>query len=154
MVELFEQFLKERQYLKNVTRKTLIWYQTAFQAFARLVTVATPADLNRRVLQAFVIGLRQRGVAPVSCNTYAKALNSFFKWLHSEGHLPTLLMVYEDPRVCRTRRHAGRAGRARGPGERPRSSRAHAYRSRSGCSRDRARGRAHARDRPASPNRA
>ena len=31
--------------------------------------------------------LRQRGVKPISCNTYIKALNAFCKWLHDEGHL-------------------------------------------------------------------
>ena len=31
MVDLFAQFLNERRYLKNVTNKTIIWYQTAFQ---------------------------------------------------------------------------------------------------------------------------
>lgn len=77
MVELFAQFVTERRYLKNVTNKTIIWYQTAFQAFTRLVNVSKPTDLTRQTLQAFVFGLRERGIAPVTCNTYAKAMNAF-----------------------------------------------------------------------------
>jgi len=34
-----------------------------------------------------VIRFRDRGVSPVSCNTYIKALNAFCRWLHEQGHL-------------------------------------------------------------------
>jgi hypothetical protein len=34
---LFERFLRERRDLKNVTPKTVVWYQTAFLAFTRTV---------------------------------------------------------------------------------------------------------------------
>lgn len=30
--------------------------------------------------------MRQRGVKPVRCNAYLRALNAFCKWLHQEGH--------------------------------------------------------------------
>ncbi len=30
---LFEQFLQERTYLKNVTPKTRVWYESAWKAF-------------------------------------------------------------------------------------------------------------------------
>lgn len=84
---LFEQFVRERRYLKNVTPKTVVWYETAFQAFTRAVPLAELGDLSKPRLQDFVVALRQRGLAPVSCNTYLKALNAFFAWLHAEGHL-------------------------------------------------------------------
>lgn len=93
MEELFAQFVKERRYLKNVTNKTIIWYQTAFQSFMRIVKVTRPADVTRQTLQAFVIGLREKGIKPVTCNTYAKAMNAFLKWLHDEGHISTLLVI-------------------------------------------------------------
>ena len=84
---LFERFLRERRYLKNVTPKTIVWYETAFKAFTRTVTVERPADLTKALLSDFVVRLRERGVSPVSCNTYGKALNVFFGWLVTEGHL-------------------------------------------------------------------
>jgi hypothetical protein len=31
---LFDQFLKERTYLKNVTDRTLVWYRVAFKNYA------------------------------------------------------------------------------------------------------------------------
>jgi site-specific recombinase XerD len=45
------------------------------------------------VLQEFVVRLRERGLAPVSCNTYVKGVNSFLAWLHAEGHLPAPLVL-------------------------------------------------------------
>jgi hypothetical protein len=44
---LFERFLRERRYLKNVTPKTVVWYQTAFLAFTRTVSVEGPDALNK-----------------------------------------------------------------------------------------------------------
>lgn len=69
---LFERFLRERRYLKNVTAKAVVWYETAFLAFTRSVRVAGLDDLSKPILQEFVVALRERGLSPVSCNTYLK----------------------------------------------------------------------------------
>jgi len=82
---LFEQFLAQRRYLKNVTPSTIEWYQTAFKALQKAHATPAPA-LTKSSLQQFVVSLRQRGVKPVSCNTYIKALNAFCLWLRNEGH--------------------------------------------------------------------
>jgi hypothetical protein len=81
---LFEQFLAERQYLKNVTPKTLAWYVTSFQSYQK----AQPATAlpSKASLHAWVIALRERGLRPVSCNTYIKALNAF--WLRRSETRP------------------------------------------------------------------
>ena len=81
---LFARFLRERRFLKNVTPKTVIWYETAFQTLTRTVVVSSPDDLSKSVLQDFVVGLRERGLSPVSCNTYGKAINAFLAWLRTE----------------------------------------------------------------------
>jgi hypothetical protein len=39
---LFHQFLRERQYLYNVTPQTLAWYEAAWRACTRAVPLATP----------------------------------------------------------------------------------------------------------------
>lgn len=90
---LFKQFLRERRYLKNVTPKTVIWYENAFDALTRSVAVSAPNDLTKPVLQEFVVRLRERGLSPVSCNTYIKAINAVLAWLHAEGHLSTKLSL-------------------------------------------------------------
>ncbi len=86
---LFGEFLAQRRYLRNVTPSTIEWYDTAFKALQR--THGPNPPLTRRSLQAFVVDLRERGVKPISCNTYIKALNAFCRWLHDEGHLPERL---------------------------------------------------------------
>jgi hypothetical protein len=49
--------------------KTLIWYQTAFQAFCRNTTIALPRASREPRLHGFVVAMRERGLSPVSCNT-------------------------------------------------------------------------------------
>jgi site-specific recombinase XerC len=89
---LFEQFLAQRRYLKNVTPSTIEWYQTAFKALQKALAADSP-PLTKSSLQQFVVSIRQRGVKPVSCNTYIKALNAFCLWLHEDGRLSERLQL-------------------------------------------------------------
>jgi site-specific recombinase XerD len=93
---LFEQFLRERAYLKNVTPKTRTWYESAWKAY-RSVHVADRPDgsplITRADLSQFVISLRERGVKPVSCNTWLRALNAFCRWLHEQGEAPSAVKL-------------------------------------------------------------
>jgi integrase/recombinase XerD len=101
---LFERFIEERRYLKNVTPSTIEWYETAFKALQRASGQAAPL-ITKSSLQAFVVALRQRQVKPVSCNTYIKALNAFCRWLHTERHHPTrleLTLLKLEKRVLQT----------------------------------------------------
>ena len=41
MTTLFEQFLKERTYIKNVSRKTLYFYRSSFKAYQKIMDSAT-----------------------------------------------------------------------------------------------------------------
>ena len=68
---LFAQFLDERRYLKNVTRDTIEWYETAFKAFRWTLNDDAPA-ITKASLQTFVVKMRQRNVKPVSVNTLSK----------------------------------------------------------------------------------
>src|SRR4051812_45111720 len=84
LATLFEQFLRERTYLKNVTPPTLIWYRVAFKNYrAAFPDESAP---TKATMQQFVIGLRERNLRPVTCNTYIGAMNAFCRWLHEEGH--------------------------------------------------------------------
>jgi integrase/recombinase XerD len=85
LAALFDQFLKERHFLKNVTPKTLTWYGIAYRNYRAIVPDdALPSKVS---LQALVIALRERGIRPVTTNTYIAAMNAFCRWLHEEGHL-------------------------------------------------------------------
>ena len=83
---LFDQFLKERRYLKNVTEGTLVWYRVAFSHYTSFVADDHAPLPTKASLQGFVMSLRDRGINPVTCNTYISAMNAFCAWLHAEGY--------------------------------------------------------------------
>jgi integrase/recombinase XerD len=103
MTALFEQFLKERTYIKNVSKNTLIFYRASFKAYQKIIgsaTVPTKQDLNN-----FVIGLRENGFKPVTCNTYIRGMNSFLTWLHENEHTAEHLKIKQlkcEQRVIQT----------------------------------------------------
>jgi site-specific recombinase XerD len=87
--DLLVLFLRERKYLRNVRPQTIEWYETAWKAFRKSATSCPtyPGDLTRAHLEQFIYALRDRGVRPVTYNTWLKALNTFFAWLHERGDL-------------------------------------------------------------------
>lgn len=87
LASLCDQFLTERRYLKNVTPSTLIWYGVAFQNYRAVV--GDDVLPSKSALQQFVVALRERGLRPITCNTYIGAMNAFCAWLHQEGHVAT-----------------------------------------------------------------
>lgn len=91
--ELFEQFVRERKYLKNVTPKTINYYHNCWDSFRRLVPVDRPNDLSRSLLANYVVRLRESDVKPVSCNTYISGMNAFLNWLHEQGHITERLAM-------------------------------------------------------------
>jgi RHS repeat-associated protein len=108
--QLFEQFLRERRYLKNVTPSTVEWYQTAWGQFrkAKLDQPAQATDLTRAHLESFVIALRDRGVRPVTCNCWLRALNAFGRWLREREAIPhaiTLRQLKVEQRMVKTLDH-------------------------------------------------
>jgi integrase/recombinase XerD len=93
LAKLCDQFLQERRYLKNVTRSTLVWYQVAFKNYLASVEVDAPPLPTKASLLNFVVQQRDRGVRPVTCNTYIGAMNAFCRWLHEERHLAESLKL-------------------------------------------------------------
>ena len=67
--KLFTQFLEEKRYLKNQTEKTIQYFFYSFIAFKKCFP-QLPTELNKLVLNEFVIKLRQMKLAITSCNDY------------------------------------------------------------------------------------
>ena len=91
---LSEQFLRERRYLKNVSPKTITWYETSWKSFCATqplglasTTIDSDHVVTRQHLNGFVVALRDRGVRPVTVNTWLGAINAYCRWLHEEGVL-------------------------------------------------------------------
>ncbi|MEP6960852.1 MAG: tyrosine-type recombinase/integrase [Acidobacteriota bacterium] len=72
-----DEFTMELRYIRNVSPNTLELYSFAFKQFQGCLESKT-AVIGR-------IGeLRDRGVKPVSVNTYLRCVNAYFNWLHKE----------------------------------------------------------------------
>jgi hypothetical protein len=77
---LSERFIQERHYIKNVSRKTVVWYGAAFRQFAGCgleeAVKRTPAmllgDLKQRVSES----------DPLNC--WLRVVNAYLKWLYDE----------------------------------------------------------------------
>lgn len=103
---LFDRFLRERVYINNITPATREWYECAWKAFSPTLTDRPEAPIITKAdLQQFVITLRERGVKPVSCNTWLRAMNAFCRWLHEQGETPALVKLAPqrlEKRIIRT----------------------------------------------------
>jgi site-specific recombinase XerD len=108
--QLFQQFIRERTFVTIVTPKTIAWYESAWKAFTRARSAALPRPesallISRADLQFFVVHLRERGVKPVTCNTWLRALNAFCRWLHEQGEIPSAVKLVPqrlEKRIVRT----------------------------------------------------
>lgn len=81
---LFDQFTKELKYLRNLSERTIKSYQEAFDRWQTHVG-EIPTEDN---LSQFVIGMREAGLQPTSCNIYIRSINSFITWLKEKGDCP------------------------------------------------------------------
>src|ERR1051325_10031433 len=85
-----DDFIKHGIYLRNWTPPTVRTYR---QALAALGSVLDGNPPSKVLLEAFVIAMRQRGLAPGGINVYARTINSYLTWLHAEGHAADRLRI-------------------------------------------------------------
>lgn len=70
---MFSQFIRERQYLTNVSPATLAWYTTSLKWLPS--ESPTQDDLKNTVLR-----MRERGLKATGCNCVIRAVNSYLHW--------------------------------------------------------------------------
>ena len=73
MLPRFESFIQERKYLKNVSPRTIEWYE---QSLAWL-TVEQPTAED---LKNLVVRMREAGLKASSCNCHIRAINGYLHW--------------------------------------------------------------------------
>jgi integrase/recombinase XerD len=81
---LYRQFIREKQYLHNVSLRTVAAYHWAWKAFEPVLvdhSSIAKSDILQRIEE-----LRAQGLSAVSINTYLRSVNAFCHWLFSEGH--------------------------------------------------------------------
>ena len=69
-----EQFIKERQFLKGVSDKTLQWYKSSFKAFEG--ALESKAAVIERIAEL------QKNNSNISVDTDLRCVNAYFRWLH------------------------------------------------------------------------
>jgi integrase/recombinase XerD len=89
---MFDQFLKERKYLKNISPKTEEYYTCVWKAFQPLLDISDPSDLTKDQWADFFCKLKGK-MSPVSVNTYLRGVNAYLKWCHQEGYAKKIVKV-------------------------------------------------------------
>jgi integrase/recombinase XerD len=79
----FQQLIRERQYLHNVSPATLEWYKHSFKW---LRTESPPQD----ELKDAVLRMREKGLKATGCNSVIRAINAYLKWSGSTLKIPQL----------------------------------------------------------------
>ena len=90
MEQVFLQFVREKQFLDNVSERTLKAFRDCYSAWKRTVGEQLPTKDN---IKEFVIGLRQSGIAITTTNYYIREMNSFLTWLYANEHIPEKIRI-------------------------------------------------------------
>ncbi len=69
----FEQFIRERQYLANVSPATVEWYRNS------LKWLPSESPIQQELKDA-VMRMREKGLKPTGCNCAIRAINAYLHW--------------------------------------------------------------------------
>lgn len=91
--QLFADFCRERRYGCGVSPRTEVWYRESWTAF-REVLEGTPASaITKDTFTPAIERMIQRGVSPITINTYARAINAWLRWAAEAGHVPAVVRI-------------------------------------------------------------
>jgi integrase/recombinase XerD len=79
----FEQFIRERQYLHNVSPATVEWYKCSLKWLG--AESPSQAELNEAVMR-----MREKGLKATGCNCVLRAINAYLRWSGSPLKVPAL----------------------------------------------------------------
>ena len=79
----FDQFLKEREYLMNVSAHTLRWHRHAL----KWLPSESPTESG---LKAMVVRMREAGLKPTGANAAIRSINAYLKWAGSPLKVATV----------------------------------------------------------------
>jgi site-specific recombinase XerD len=86
MRNYFEQFVRDRRYLKGVSDQTVDWYWQSWKAYARVLDGRNPDQITKGDFLDRIEEMRRSKVSATTINTYSRAVNAFLRWLREEGH--------------------------------------------------------------------
>ena len=76
----FDDFIRERRYLHNVSPKTIEWYRQSFKWLGQF-------PLTEDGVKQFVIAMREAGLKAISCNNRIRVANAYFRWAGLPLHI-------------------------------------------------------------------
>jgi integrase/recombinase XerD len=76
MPQLFEHFIRERKYLKNVSPRTIEWHEQSL----KWLGIEQPTETD---LQEFILRMREAGLKTASVNCRVRSVNAYLRWLNS-----------------------------------------------------------------------
>jgi integrase/recombinase XerD len=79
----FSQFIRERQYLHNVSPATLEWYRHSF----KWLPSESPTHDE---LKDAVVRMREKGLKATGCNSAIRAINAYLRWSGTPLKIPQL----------------------------------------------------------------
>ena len=90
-------FIQERLYLKGVSLRTVDWYRFSFKAF-------NGALESKQTIIKRISELKEGGASNITINSYLRAVNAYFMWLHKEQgrELIKLPRLKEEQRILQT----------------------------------------------------
>lgn len=80
---LYDTFLQERKFLKNVTPNTIQSYQSVGK-----LCIPRLASLDQSAANALIVQLREAGKTASGTNVCIRTLNAFWKWAYENEHAP------------------------------------------------------------------
>jgi site-specific recombinase XerD len=100
LVVAWERFIREKQYIKNLSPKTIQDYDSAWRAWSRWLP-EDPATITTRVVEDCVFGMRAAGLSAISTNSYLRVLKVFVRWLNvrNEDGDPLSVPMTQTPRL-------------------------------------------------------
>lgn len=90
----FSQFIRERQFLSNVSPATLEWYKHSF----RWLPTESPSQAE---LKDAVLRMREKGLKATGCNSAIRAINAYLKWsgARSADGSPLKIPQLKEPQI-------------------------------------------------------
>ncbi|HTW32247.1 MAG TPA: hypothetical protein VMD76_11255, partial [Candidatus Sulfotelmatobacter sp.] len=83
MLPKFQQFIKERQYLHNVSPATVSWHTHSL----KWLPSENPTEDE---LKQTVMRMREKGLRATGCNSAIRSINAYLKWSGSSLKIPQM----------------------------------------------------------------
>jgi integrase/recombinase XerD len=82
MQKLYDQFIKEKRFLENLSERTLKYYGWIFNRWDDYIGEMP----DKQNIKDFVIKVQESGVSVYTANSYIRGMNSFLTWMAENDH--------------------------------------------------------------------